>query len=182
MWKQITLSFNRAIIEIHKPNSAERSSVLLTTRGKRPFKIHFLQVASADLSGLAWAGPGRAMLCMYGNGRGTAPPSLPTHHREFVYISLLPSSCQEAPQRGTADYSVLLATPSFLEWPGFSTYSIGWCFVAALRFKEVSSSISVIMLVRTHMPRSFQTPRFERSTKLHKTSYKREGNLWLQTD
>lgn len=68
---------------------------------------------------LSWAG--LASLSMYGKFRGEPHSwSLPAHRREFVYVSLLPSSCQEAPQRGTADYSVQRATPSRLAW-------LGWC-------------------------------------------------------
>lgn len=88
------------------------------------------------------------MLCMYGNrGEPRRPACQPTTGNLFMF-PLLPSSCQEAPQRGTADYSVLLATPSCLEWLGFSAYSIGWCFVATLKSREVSSSISA--LTHTH--------------------------------
>jgi len=101
-----------------------------------------------SLSGLA-PDPSSAALRMYGNRGETAPPSLPAHHREFVYVSSLPSSCQEAHRRGTADCSGPLATPSLVYSGRASLHTVLGCALSQ-RFttREVSSSISA--LTHTH--------------------------------
>lgn len=120
---------------------------------------------------------------MYGSG-GTAPPSLPAHHREFVYVSLLPSSCQEAPQRGTADCSVLWATPSRQEWMGFSAYSIRRRLLSHPRrsFHQFQNTHSNPPAFARH-PKVNRTALYKESSvrKLHwnpKQIKRKRGTLW----
>lgn len=111
-----------------------------------------LRSSSYSVQFQSWVGPPEpSCACMVAGG--TAPPSLPAHHREFVYVSLLPSSCQEAPQRGTADYSVLWATPSRQEWMGFSAYSIRRRF-----FSHPRRSLHQFQNTHTDFQRSLYRP------------------------
>lgn len=109
--------------------------------------------------------PEPSCACMVAGG--TAPPSLPAHHREFVYVSLLPSSCQEAPQRGTADYSVIV---SYSLSPG-----VNGVFCVQYREKVFEPSKEVPLSISEHTQ---QPPSDSLTwTELHFTKQVLEGTI-----
>lgn len=114
--RESSIPYINSALESHSGNKHSKCSC---DHKENPLWMHagvgtrFFKGAPAPLRSISYSvrfrtgvgPPEPSCACMVAGG--TAPPSLPAHHREFVYVSVLPSSCQEAPQRGTADYSVL---------------------------------------------------------------------------
>lgn len=116
--------------------------------------FNFAQVAEtqsgrvmANMYGNMWEGKGG-----FGGGDCTAQPACPPQGVCFCFW--LPSSCQEAPQRATADDSALAATPSRLYCTAGRAFLC--CCIATVQSKKVPPAIPDIISQRAFEPFLFR--------------------------